>query len=81
MPEYTVTRDNHIKGGPEIVTCDEEAVLKAQEMVDGHDMDQRRRASCHGRSAGGPRTETHFRQPAPPGGAPEARNLLPTYLN
>ena len=42
MPEYrlyAVTRDNHIKGGPEIVTCDEEAVLKAQEMVDGHDIE------------------------------------------
>jgi hypothetical protein len=44
MPEYrlyAVTRDNHIKGVPATVTCesDEAAILKAREMVDGHDIE------------------------------------------
>jgi hypothetical protein len=44
MPEYrlyAVTRDNLIKGVPETVICanDEEAILKAQGMVDGHDIE------------------------------------------
>lgn len=41
MPEYrlyALTRDNHIKGVPATITCenDEAAILKAKEVVDGH---------------------------------------------
>ena len=44
MPEcrlYELTRDNHITDVPETITfeSDEAAILKAQEMVDGHDIE------------------------------------------
>jgi hypothetical protein len=44
MPEYrlyAVTRDNHFNGAPAQITCesDEDAILKAQEMVNGHDIE------------------------------------------
>ena len=44
MPEYrfyTLTRDDHIRGVPTTVTCanDQEALRKAAEMVDGHDIE------------------------------------------
>jgi hypothetical protein len=38
---YVVTRDDHIKGVPETVTCenDQEALRKAEQIVDSHDIE------------------------------------------
>jgi hypothetical protein len=59
MPEYRLyelTRDNHITDVPETITCesDEAAILKAQEMVDGHDIElwEGRRRLCRIKGAG-----------------------------
>jgi hypothetical protein len=36
-----LTKDDHVKGVPEVITCDndQEAIRKAEQFVDGHDVE------------------------------------------